>query len=40
MTKVEPPIMQDFADVLEGMEGTKDILIRIKKYTEGTFAGY
>ncbi|MEK7189926.1 MAG: hypothetical protein AAB666_03010, partial [Patescibacteria group bacterium] len=39
LTKVEPPIMQDFADVLEGMEGTKDILIRIKKYTEGTFAG-
>ena len=39
LTKVEPPIMQDFADVLEGMEGTKDIVIRIKKYTEGTFAG-
>ncbi|KKR99294.1 MAG: Type IV secretory pathway VirB4 protein-like protein [Candidatus Magasanikbacteria bacterium GW2011_GWC2_41_17] len=39
LTKVEPPIMQDFADVLEGMDGTKDILIRIKKYTEGTFAG-
>lgn len=39
LTKVEPPIMQDFADVLEGMEGTKDIVIRVKKYTEGTFAG-
>lgn len=39
LSKVEPPIMQDFADVLEGMEGTKDIVIRIKKYTEGTFAG-
>ena len=36
---IKEMIMQDFADVLEGMEGTKDILIRIKKYTEGTFAG-
>ncbi|MDD5252264.1 MAG: DUF87 domain-containing protein, partial [Patescibacteria group bacterium] len=35
----EPPIMQDFQQVLEGMEGTADLVIRIKKYTEGTFAG-
>ncbi len=39
LTKVEAPIMQDFQEVLEGMEGTKDLVIRIKKYTEGTFAG-
>jgi len=36
---VEPPIMQDFVDILEGMEGTTDIVIRLKKYTDGTFAG-
>ncbi len=36
---VEMPIMKDFQDVLEGMEGTDDLVIRIKKYTEGTFAG-
>jgi conjugal transfer ATP-binding protein TraC len=39
LAKVEPPIMQDFVEVLEGMEGTKDLVVRLKKYTEGTFAG-
>lgn len=36
---VEPPIMQDFQDVLEGMEGADDLVARLRKYTEGTFAG-
>ena len=35
----EPPIMQDLIDVLEGMEGTKDIVIRLEKFVSGTFAG-
>ncbi|MBU0648692.1 ATP-binding protein [Patescibacteria group bacterium] len=39
LTKAEPPIMQDLQEILEGMEGTEDLVIRIKKYTEGTFAG-
>ncbi|PIS04947.1 MAG: conjugal transfer protein TraC [Candidatus Buchananbacteria bacterium CG10_big_fil_rev_8_21_14_0_10_42_9] len=39
LSKVEPPIMQDFQEVLEGMEGTSDLAVRLKKYTEGTFAG-
>lgn len=39
LAKVEPPIMQDFVEVLEGMEGTKDLVIRLKKFTEGTFSG-
>jgi type IV secretory pathway VirB4 component len=39
LTTVEPPIMQDFQDILEGMEGTGDLVLRLKKYTEGTFAG-
>ena len=39
LTRVEPPIMSDFQDILEGMEGTADLVIRLKKYTEGTFAG-
>ncbi len=39
LSKIEPPIMQDFQEVLEGMEGTKDLVIRIKKFTEGTFSG-
>ena len=36
---IEPPIMQDFQDILEGMQGANDIVLRIKKFTEGTFAG-
>ncbi|MEK9152707.1 MAG: DUF87 domain-containing protein, partial [Patescibacteria group bacterium] len=39
LSKVEAPIMQDFQQVLEGMEGTADLNIKLKKYTEGTFAG-
>jgi conjugal transfer ATP-binding protein TraC len=39
LTQVEPPIMQDLQEVLEGMEGTGDLVIRLKKFTEGTFAG-
>ncbi|MFA6526160.1 MAG: ATP-binding protein [Candidatus Buchananbacteria bacterium] len=36
---VQPPIMTDFLDILEGMEGAEKIVIKMKKYTEGTFAG-
>ncbi|MFC1632617.1 VirB4-like conjugal transfer ATPase, CD1110 family [Patescibacteria group bacterium] len=36
---VEFPTMQDLAEVLEGIEGAENLLIRIKKYTEGTFSG-
>jgi conjugal transfer ATP-binding protein TraC len=39
LTKVEAPIMQDFIDILEGFEGTANMVIKLKKYTEGTFAG-
>jgi len=39
LTQVEPPILQDFQDVLEGMEGSTDLVVKLKKYTEGTFAG-
>lgn len=39
LSKVEAPIMQDFQDVLEGMEGGGDLALRLKKYTKGTFAG-
>jgi len=39
LSKIEPPIMQDFQDILEGMEGGSDLALRLKKYTKGTFAG-
>ncbi len=39
LATVEPPIMQDFQEILDGMEGGADLATRLKKYTEGTFAG-
>ncbi|HBK34696.1 MAG: Type IV secretory pathway VirB4 component-like protein [Candidatus Uhrbacteria bacterium GW2011_GWE2_40_58] len=39
LTTIDPPILQDFQDVLEGMEGAMDLVERLKKYTEGTFSG-
>jgi type IV secretory pathway VirB4 component len=39
LTQVEAPIMQDFQDILEGMEGGSDLALRLRKYTQGTFAG-
>lgn len=39
LSQVEPPTMLDFYQVLDGMEGGSDLAKRMKKYTEGTFAG-
>jgi len=39
LTKVEPPIMQDLYEVLDGMEGGNDLALRLKKYVNGTFSG-
>ena len=39
LSQIEPPIMSDFEEVLSGMEGAEDLVVRLKKYTEGTFAG-
>lgn len=36
---VQAPLMTDFIGILEGFEGTTDMVIKLKKYTEGTFAG-
>lgn len=33
------PILTDLQEVLEGMEGSGDLVDRLKKFTEGTFAG-
>lgn len=35
-----PPLMSDFQSILESMTGTQSLAIRIKKYTEGTYAGF
>jgi len=39
LSKIEPPIMQDLQDILEGMEGGADLALRLRKYTQGTFSG-
>ncbi len=39
LATAEPPIMQDLLDILEGMEGAEELVIKLRKYTEGTFSG-
>ena len=39
LNNIEVPIMQDFQDILEGMEGGASLALRLRKFTEGTFAG-
>ncbi len=39
LAEVEPPVLRDFQDILEGMEGTAELIIKLGKFTEGTFAG-
>ncbi len=39
LSNVEPPIMEDFREILEGTEGGADLALRLQKYTHGTFAG-
>ncbi len=34
------PLMSDLQKVLEGMTGTQSLVTRLKKYTEGSFAGF
>ena len=36
--KNEPPLMQDFYNVLSNMQGSESLRARLSKYTEGTFA--
>ncbi len=39
LSDIEPPIMSDLEQVLDGMEGGSELSARLKKYTEGTFSG-
>jgi conjugal transfer ATP-binding protein TraC len=39
LSVIEAPTMTDFQDVLEGMEGSGDLVARLHKYTDGTFSG-
>jgi conjugal transfer ATP-binding protein TraC len=39
LATIEPPVMSDLQDILEGMEGGLTLARRLAKYTQGTFAG-
>ncbi|NCB20837.1 MAG: DUF87 domain-containing protein [Clostridia bacterium] len=39
LSSIDPPIMSDFEQVLDGMEGGSELSLRLKKFTEGTFSG-
>jgi len=39
LERIEPPIVQDLYDVLDGMEGGGELALRLKKFTSGTFSG-
>ena len=38
-SNIEAPVMKDFESVLSGMEGSEDLVLRLKKFTDGTFSG-
>ncbi len=39
LSNVDVPTMNDFEEVLSGMEGAGDLVLRLQKYTKGTFSG-
>ncbi|OGN23183.1 MAG: conjugal transfer protein TraC [Candidatus Yanofskybacteria bacterium RIFCSPLOWO2_01_FULL_42_49] len=39
-TNIEPPVLSDLQNILEGLTGAESMAVRIKKYTQGTFAGF
>jgi len=39
LSKIEAPVMSDFEQVLDGMEGGADLALRLRKFTQGTFSG-
>jgi type IV secretory pathway VirB4 component len=39
-TKLEPPLLSDFETVLGGIDGSEDLILRLSKYTKGTWSGF
>lgn len=39
-TKLEPPLLSDFENVLSGIDGSESLIQRISKYTRGTWSGF
>lgn len=40
LTAVEPPLLSDFEMVLASMEGSESLVERLRKFTQGTWAGF
>jgi type IV secretory pathway VirB4 component len=38
--EIEPPLLSDFEMILQSMEGSDSLLLRLKKYTRGTWSGF
>jgi len=39
-SNIEAPLLSDFEMVLAGMKGTEDILVKLTKYTRGSWSGF
>lgn len=39
-SNLPPPILSDLQSVLEGLTGAESMAVRLKKYSQGTFAGF
>lgn len=39
-SNLTPPLLSDFELILGGMEGSESLLVRLTKYTKGTWAGF
>lgn len=39
LAQIDPPIMQDLLEVLQGMEGAGNLVLKLEKFTIGTFSG-
>lgn len=39
-TNLPPPVLSDLQNILAGMTGAESLAVRLKKYTDGTFAGF
>jgi type IV secretory pathway VirB4 component len=39
LRNIDPPVMSDFEQVLEGMQGSENLVERLRKFTIGTFSG-
>jgi type IV secretory pathway VirB4 component len=37
---IQPPLMSDFEMVLSSMEGSESLVVRLSKYTKGTWSGF